>query len=556
MDQSISNTISKEENPKEKWAWWVWFALLALLVIVSYGSYFLRNFSDSILLYLPTPFSIILIYWFGPRMLPIIYVNEVITFVLWGASGGWVRIALLALHAPISIFSSWFCYRRKGKEKDKGFFHSTHSFVRFVFYGVFLSVVVNSVFTYQYSFVNGNWEMVMLMLLADFITILAIATPILYFMAPVGNGLRLTMVKPLVHERQDGVSMEAVSLLIITVVFFGMAFVVDFNTYWFMYGVVSIIVAVRSGFAAVIFVNALIFLLDYILPLLDFADIFLASKGSGKLLHVHLGMSAMMLSSSLIGRVISDLWKAKRELTDQKAKLIDANEKLTKTNNELDHFVYSLSHDISAPLKSIKGLVHLSRIDKVEDPAKTYLNKIDGSVNRLETFISDLLNYSRSNRKDIHIEEICLETMAKEIYEDLRYSENPGNTHFIWQLQVKKIKADKFLLKVALSNLISNAIKYQKKTAPHEPFVRVTSKEAGKGTWIEVEDNGEGIPPEYQEHVFEMFYRGTSTSTGSGLGLYIARASILKMKGEITLSSQIGQGSTFTIFIPYADLPA
>ncbi len=323
-----------------------------------------------------------------------------------------------------------------------------------------------------------------------------------------------------------------------------------------MYGVVSIIVAVRSGFAAVIFVNGLIFLLDYILPLLDFADVFLASKGSGKLLHVHLGMAAMMLSSSLIGRVISDLWKAKRELTDQKAKLLVANEKLTKTNNELDRFVYSLSHDISAPLKSIKGLVHLSRLDKIGDPAKSYLNKIDGSVNRLESFISDLLNYSRSSRKDIQLEEICLETLAKEISEDLKYSESPGHIRFLWHLQEKKIRADRFLLKVALSNLIGNAIKYQKKSIPHDPFVRVTSKVEDKGIWIAVEDNGEGIPSEYQAHVFEMFYRGTSTSTGSGLGLYIARESILKMKGEITMDSQIGQGSTFTIFIPHADLPA
>ena len=555
MGKQIMAT-SPDGGHQDKLSWWGWFALLGVLIMVSYGSYFLRNFTDSVLLYLPTPFSIILIYWFGPRVLPLIYFNELITLVLWGASGGPLRIALLALHAPVSVFASWFCYKRRIKEAATGFFHSTSSFVSFVLFGVFLPVLINSAFTYQYTFVNGNWEMVILMLLADFITILAIATPILYFVAPKNGVLQLAIVKPLVHDRENDFGKETILLLAITGVFIGMTFVVDFNTYWFMYGVVSIIVALRSGFAAVIFVNGLIFLLDYVLPLLDFADVFLASKGSGKLLHVHLGMAVMMLSSSLIGRVISDLWKAKRELTDQKTMLLEANQKLTKTNNELDRFVYSLSHDISAPLKSIKGLVHLSRLDKIEEPARTYLNKIDGSVNRLESFILDLLDYSRSNRKDIHIEEVCLESLTKEISEDLRYSENTGLIRFLWQLDEKKVRADRLLLKVALGNLIGNAIKYQKKSIPHQPFVRVTSKAEAKGTWIAVEDNGEGIPLDYQQHIFEMFYRGTSTSTGSGLGLYIARESILKMKGEIKVDSQPGQGSTFTIFIPHDALPA
>ncbi len=234
MDQRLQTTISKEESNEDKLAWWGWFVLLGVLIIVSYGSYFLRNFTDSVLLYLPTPFSIVLIYWFGPRMLPIIYINEVITFVLWGASGGPLRIALLALHAPVSVFASWFCYRKKNKEAGSGFFHSTSSFLSFVLFAVLLPVVINSIFTYQYTFVNGNWEMVMLMLLADFITILAIATPVLYFVTPEKNALKLMIVKPLVHNKQDGFGRETLSLVLITVVFIGMAFVVDFNTYWFM----------------------------------------------------------------------------------------------------------------------------------------------------------------------------------------------------------------------------------------------------------------------------------------------------------------------------------
>lgn len=535
-----------------KWAWWVWPLLLLFLVSISYGSYYLRNFTDSVLLYLPTPFAIILLYWYGPRMLSIIYLNEILTLVLWGAPGGWLRIVLLASHAPIMTYASWFLFRRTNKEGINDLLSSTKTFVRFTMLGVFIPVLINSLFTAQYSFVNNDFYLISLIFLADFITIFTIATPILYFIAPKGDSLKFEIAKPFAALSIKKHSPRAIEFWAIVLGFIGMIFFVDFDSYWYVYGVVSIFVGVQRGFATVILINAIIFVLNYILPLLDFADIVLASKGSTKLVNVHLGMLTMIISSSLIGRVISDLWKVEFKLTEQKIALEKANSQLIKSNSELDRFVYSLSHDISAPLKSIKGLVNLSRIENSLEQSVIYLSKIDSSIHRLELFIAEVLDYSRTNRKELREEEVDLEIFINEIIEDFRYLANFNQIQFESIFNVRNVKTDRFLLKVILSNLISNAIKYQKVDPAHKPFIKIHSTEGNRMTRIRIEDNGEGIEAQSKDRIFEMFYRASNNSTGSGLGLYILKEAIEKLDGAIEMSSTLGKGSTFIVSIPSA----
>ncbi|NJM26560.1 MAG: HAMP domain-containing histidine kinase [Bacteroidia bacterium] len=102
-----------------------------------------------------------------------------------------------------------------------------------------------------------------------------------------------------------------------------------------------------------------------------------------------------------------------------------------------------------------------------------------------------------------------------------------------------------------MSNLISNAIKYQKKFDTHTPVISISSTVRNENLDIEIADNGEGIREEYQGKLFNMFYRGTASSSGSGLGLYIAKEAIQKLHGKITFTSRLGEGSTFRISIPH-----
>ena len=228
----------------------------------------------------------------------------------------------------------------------------------------------------------------------------------------------------------------------------------------------------------------------------------------------------------------------------------NANDQLNKTNSELDRFVYSVSHDISAPLKSIKGLVTLSRLDK--DPAITesYLGKIEASVQKLEGFVGEVLDHSRTVRKEIQVESVQIESLVNDIYDNLKYLDNFDRINFIFDFKVPLISTDKFLIKVALSNLLSNAIKYQKRYHDHPAEIKVSTQLVNSQIQICIADNGEGIADAYKDRIFEMFYRGTSNSSGSGLGLYIAKEAIEKLHGSIAVETTYGKGSVFPLQLP------
>lgn len=98
-----------------------------------------------------------------------------------------------------------------------------------------------------------------------------------------------------------------------------------------------------------------------------------------------------------------------------------------------------------------------------------------------------------------------------------------------------------------LHNLLANAAIFQKRYAEHHPYIKIVSRKVSDDIVIEVEDNGEGIKREQQHLIFNMFYRGSVHSNGSGLGLYIAKEAAAKINGAIAVKSEYGKGSTFTL---------
>ncbi|NOS57293.1 MAG: HAMP domain-containing histidine kinase, partial [Cyclobacteriaceae bacterium] len=180
-----------------------------------------------------------------------------------------------------------------------------------------------------------------------------------------------------------------------------------------------------------------------------------------------------------------------------------------------------------------------------------YLIKIGTSVSKLDLFIKEIIDYSRNNRLAIHLERIDLKEMCAEIIEDLRYMENFQKIKFELSGPASKtIFTDRIRLKIIMNNLLSNAIKFQKKVGNDIPLIQLSCFEGINSIKIMVEDNGEGIKPEIEPKIFDMFFRGHPDSNGSGLGLYIAREAAEKLKGNIMVSSEYGKGTTFTVEIP------
>lgn len=226
------------------------------------------------------------------------------------------------------------------------------------------------------------------------------------------------------------------------------------------------------------------------------------------------------------------------------------NEELRKTNDELDRFVYSTSHDLRVPLTNMLGLIDITNMTIKDDAPKKYLSMMKDSVVSLDDVIRGILDYSRNSRSEIKIEEVSIKEMIQKTQDMLKYYNGFDNVQFrLRSEESTPLYTDKARLTAVISNLLSNSIKYYNKKE-QTPYISITAKVTVDKAMIFVEDNGIGIPEEYQEKVFDMFYRASAQATGSGLGLYILKETLQKLDGKISLVSGKDIGSTFVVEIP------
>ncbi len=240
------------------------------------------------------------------------------------------------------------------------------------------------------------------------------------------------------------------------------------------------------------------------------------------------------------------------EMTKYNTLLKSQNEDLNRVNMELDKFVYSTSHDLRAPLKSIMGLINISKesTDTDNNGMNERLEMINKSVQKLDNFIEDILQYSRNSRMEAERDEINYEEMIQEIRNNLKFMEGTKNLNL--QVEIHKGEtffSDKRRISVILNNLVSNAIKYSD-VSKENMFVNIFVECSKENATITIEDNGIGIADKDKEKIFKMFYRATKLSTGSGLGLYIVKESLDKLGGTITLESELTKGTKFIVEIP------
>lgn len=229
------------------------------------------------------------------------------------------------------------------------------------------------------------------------------------------------------------------------------------------------------------------------------------------------------------------------------------NAELKKVNRDLEMFVHSTSHNLRAPLRSVLGLIHLSRqelaIHKTEN-LDQYYGLMENSIHALDDTIKLILDYSRTRQLVEEVEEIDFERMFEEIFNNLEHINGPEaiNKKVIVH-PGSKFYGSRMKLYLILLNLVSNAIKYYDPDK-EQSFVRMQVYRTNDQALIEIEDNGMGIATDLQERVFDMFYRATESSEGSGLGLFIVKETIERLGGSIELTSTPGIGTTFHLKIP------
>ncbi|MEO7991190.1 MAG: ATP-binding protein [Chryseolinea sp.] len=228
-------------------------------------------------------------------------------------------------------------------------------------------------------------------------------------------------------------------------------------------------------------------------------------------------------------------------------KLMNNNEELKKTNSELDRFVYSASHDLRAPLCSVLGLVSLIEMDSKESSTLEYARLIKNSVNKLDGFILNILNYSKNNRLEVEAKVIPVQQTISEIVSSLRNMKQAQDIRFEVDIHEQDpFYSDDHRFSIVVENLISNAIKFQDHSKALK-FIKISGKSDAENLRLQIEDNGIGIAHEFQNKIFDMFFRISGQRDGSGIGLYIVKETVEKMHGSIEVDSIKNEGTTFHI---------
>lgn len=236
-----------------------------------------------------------------------------------------------------------------------------------------------------------------------------------------------------------------------------------------------------------------------------------------------------------------------RKLAEEK--ILSQNSLLVKANRELDQFVYSVSHDLRAPLSSILGLTHVYEVS--DDPnEKTSIVKLIGDrANTLDSFIREILDYSRNARTDLKIRTVKILPLIDEVLAGLQHM--AGLDRIKVEINIPKdleVITDRERISVIVANMITNSVKYSDKAK--SSFIAICSSVENDRWLLSVEDNGVGIESEHQHRIFEMFYQAHEHAQGSGLGLYIATEAVQRLGGSISVKSEVGRGSTFTLTVP------
>lgn len=230
------------------------------------------------------------------------------------------------------------------------------------------------------------------------------------------------------------------------------------------------------------------------------------------------------------------------------------NEELIKINRELDSFVYSVSHNLRAPLASVLGLVHVAKLEdqKYNFNFSPYLSMIEQSVNRLDDTIKEILDYSRNARSPLTLSPINLEKLVKDCFDKLKYLDRYADIKKSIHVKLDvPFYSDQYRLGSILQSLISNSILYCDDKKPQKSLsIDAESIDHDSKVRITVKDNGIGIDKEYIHQIYNMFFRATDESKGAGLGLYIVKETLEKLNGEIAVDSILGKQTIFIVTVP------
>jgi PAS domain S-box-containing protein len=244
---------------------------------------------------------------------------------------------------------------------------------------------------------------------------------------------------------------------------------------------------------------------------------------------------------------VTEQKKSEEEIKRLNADLEDKVNEIELVNKELEAFTYSVSHDLRTPLRAISGytkIIEEEYISKLDEEALTMMTAVVNNAKKMGQLIDDLLKFSRLGRKALEKKQVDMTTLANLAVDEVKKSYEDINTEITIH-PLGNAMADQSLVLQALTNLVSNAIKFSSKK--EKPKVEIGVKEVEGEISYFVKDNGAGFDMKYYDKLFGVFQRlhDATEFEGNGVGLALVKRIITKHEGRVWAEAKVNEGATF-----------
>ena len=238
--------------------------------------------------------------------------------------------------------------------------------------------------------------------------------------------------------------------------------------------------------------------------------------------------------------------------TDLERKIEERTEQVNKANQELETFVYSVTHDLKAPVISLYGMAAIMQKKfggQLGDQGEHYLQRLMSNAGFMEQLITDLLNFSKVGKHEYRMEDLNVESVVGESLNQCDRAIHERNVTIKVHSPMPNAVFDRTDLCKIFMNIISNSIKFMGEQP--NPTVEIGGREIDGFMEFYVKDNGIGIDQKYNDKVFKIFHRLKEVPVeGTGIGLAIVKKILEMAGGRIWFESKVGEGTTFIFLIP------